>query len=58
MNIIVYNIHGQKVRTLLDNEMKNAGTHGISWDGTNSSGTSQGRERREKCTKYSEGFRN
>jgi len=32
VNVTIYNIHGQKVRTLLD-ENKKAGSHTITWDG-------------------------
>ncbi len=39
MNIAVYNIQGQKVKTLMDDEIINAGTHRISWDGTNGRGS-------------------
>jgi len=36
VNIAVYNVMGQKVKTLIDDDLK-AGIHMISWDGTNQS---------------------
>jgi flagellar hook assembly protein FlgD len=37
VSFVVYNVAGQKVKTLVDNQMS-AGTHTITWDGTNESG--------------------
>jgi hypothetical protein len=37
VSFVIYNIAGQKVKTLVDDQM-NAGTHTITWDGTNQSG--------------------
>ncbi len=39
VNLAVYNILGQKVKTLVDAE-KGAGTHALEWDGTDQSGQS------------------
>ena len=38
VSIKVYNITGQLVRTLIDNEMANAGTHKVVWNGKNNFG--------------------
>ena len=38
VSIKVYNITGQLVRTLVDNEMANAGTHKVVWNGKNNFG--------------------
>ena len=38
VSIKVYNITGQLVRTLIDNEMANAGTHNVVWNGKNNFG--------------------
>ncbi|NNE45595.1 MAG: T9SS type A sorting domain-containing protein [Rhodothermales bacterium] len=38
VTVRVYNVMGQLVRTLVDGEMKEAGRHGVSWDGRNASG--------------------
>jgi len=37
VHLTIYNVLGQKVKTLVDDEM-NAGTHTITWDGTNEYG--------------------
>ncbi|MCU0606155.1 MAG: T9SS type A sorting domain-containing protein, partial [Candidatus Edwardsbacteria bacterium] len=37
VRIAVYNVAGQKVKTLVDGTM-NAGYHSVSWDGRNESG--------------------
>jgi len=41
VKIIVYNLLGQKVRTLV-NAVQNAGTHRIEWNGTNDLGNTVG----------------
>jgi hypothetical protein len=38
VSIRVYNVMGQLVRTLVDGQMKEAGRHGVVWDGRNASG--------------------
>ena len=38
VSIKVYNITGQLVRTLIDNEMANAGSHKVVWNGKNNFG--------------------
>ena len=37
VNLIIYNVLGQKVKTLVSEQLK-AGTHNVVWDGTNNSG--------------------
>ncbi|MGB2697593.1 MAG: S8 family serine peptidase [Candidatus Zixiibacteriota bacterium] len=37
VNLVVYNVMGQKVKTLVNDHMS-AGTHSITWDGTNENG--------------------
>jgi hypothetical protein len=38
VSIRVYNVMGQLVRTLVDGQMKEAGRHGVVWDGRNAAG--------------------
>ncbi len=38
ISIFVYNSLGQKVKTLVDNQLLKAGSHSVSWDGTNDFG--------------------
>jgi len=38
----IYNIKGQKIKTLIDNELMEGGIHDIIWDGTNNSKKSLG----------------
>jgi hypothetical protein len=38
VSVRVYNVMGQLVRTLVDAEMKEAGRHGVVWDGRNAAG--------------------
>lgn len=38
VNLIIYNILGQEVRTLINSEMMEAGKHSIQWDGRNNAG--------------------
>jgi hypothetical protein len=38
VSVIVYNILGDKVRTLVQNERKQAGYYTVEWDGTNDAG--------------------
>jgi hypothetical protein len=38
VSVEVYNIRGQKVKTLVDNEQKQPGTHSVTWNGTDQSG--------------------
>ena len=35
VSVKVYNVNGQLVRTLVNNQMVNAGTHKVVWDGKN-----------------------
>jgi flagellar hook assembly protein FlgD len=39
MDITVYNIRGQKVRTLFEGDVPRAGNQTIAWDGKNSFGS-------------------
>ncbi len=39
MSITVYNIRGQKVRTLFEGDVPRSGDHKVAWDGKNSLGT-------------------
>jgi flagellar hook assembly protein FlgD len=38
VSVKVYNITGQLVRTLVENELVNAGTHSVVWNGKNEFG--------------------
>lgn len=38
ISLTVYNALGQKVKTLINNELLTAGEHAVQWDGTNNSG--------------------
>ena len=38
MSVKIYNINGQLVRTLVNNEFVDAGTHKVMWNGKNSNG--------------------
>ncbi|MCK5331808.1 MAG: VCBS repeat-containing protein [Candidatus Marinimicrobia bacterium] len=38
LSLRIYNILGQEVITLVDNEYKHAGTHTVQWDGTDANG--------------------
>ncbi|MEO8448017.1 MAG: T9SS type A sorting domain-containing protein, partial [bacterium] len=38
VSLTIYDILGNEVRTLVSNEMKNAGTYNIEWNGKNNSG--------------------
>ncbi len=38
INLVIYNILGQPVRTLIKHELKQAGSYQISWDGVNDTG--------------------
>jgi hypothetical protein len=38
ISIRVYNVQGRLVKTLVDDERRNAGKHRITWDGTNAAG--------------------
>jgi hypothetical protein len=38
VTVRVYNLMGQVVKTLVDNEMRSAGSHSVVWDGTNEAG--------------------
>lgn len=38
VNLIIYNIHGQKIRTILDNPILDKGRHEILWDGMDDNG--------------------
>ena len=38
VSVRVYNLMGQLVRTLVDGQMKEAGRHGVVWDGRNAAG--------------------
>ena len=40
VSVKIYNVSGQLVNTLVDNQYVDAGTHKIMWDGRNSNGTS------------------
>ena len=42
VTLVVYNILGQKVRQLLNNQPHNAGAYTIEWDGRNRTGNSTG----------------
>ena len=34
----MYDVNGRLVRTLVDNELRSAGTHAVSWNGRDASG--------------------
>jgi len=38
VRVTIYNSLGQKIRDLLQNEVKNAGEHFLGWDGRNDAG--------------------
>lgn len=40
VSVEIYNIRGQKVKTLVNNEHKQPGTHTVTWNGTDNSGRS------------------
>ena len=40
ISVKIYNIMGQLVRTLVDNQLQTAGTHKVMWDGKNENGVS------------------
>ena len=39
VTLSIYNVLGQKVRTLLNNEISSAGTHVVKWDGLDNTGS-------------------
>lgn len=39
MVISIYNVLGQKIRTLVDEKKQNAGTHTVQWNGRDDAGT-------------------
>ena len=48
VSVRVYNVMGQLVRTLVDGQMKEAGRHGVAWDGRNAAGALAERSRGER----------
>ncbi|WP_457566131.1 T9SS type A sorting domain-containing protein, partial [Caldithrix abyssi] len=38
ISLTIYNALGQKVKTLINNEVLSAGNHALQWDGTNDAG--------------------